>query len=177
MAQSKPSKPDSWFAPPKDGYRSVNLKLDYGNPEIVGEYLLTHKSSGVLESIVTSTEAHSRDRAKSIIAPYGSGKSSLLLVLSALLENRASMRTVLAKVQKQISALAPTLTKSVRKLRKEKNGYIVVILSGDEGSLELAFRLALKDAFERRGLSKLWAKITTVESIAGFRPMAPSRGP
>jgi hypothetical protein len=163
VARFKPSKSGSWFAPPKDGYRSVNLKLDYGNPEIVSEYLLTHKSADVLEKIIASTENESRDRANSIIAPYGSGKSSLLLVLSALLENRKPMQKVLAKVQNHFSLLTPTLAKNVGRLRKEKNEYIVVILSGDEGSLELAFRLGLKEAFERRGLNKLWKKITATD--------------
>ena len=124
MAHRKLSKPDSWFAPPKDGYRSVNLKLDYGNPEIVGEYLPTHKSSGVLENILASADPDGRHRANSIIAPYGSGKSSLLLLLSALLENHEPMRRVLAKVQSQFSSLAPSLAKNFGDFVRKKTAIL-----------------------------------------------------
>lgn len=131
MAESNRVSLRSYFAPPKAGYRSVNLKLDLGNPDIIREYLPTQKSSGVLEAIFASLDPQSRERASSIIAPYGSGKSSLLLLLSALLENHRSKRKVLSKVEREFAALAPNLARSISKLRKEK---LATLLSSYQGT-------------------------------------------
>lgn len=98
---------ETYFTPPQEGYRSVNLKLDYENLQVVESYLPTHKSLGVLESIFASFQEGSRQRASTLIAPYGSGKSSLLLFLCVLLEGREQSRSALKAVQDRIRTLSP----------------------------------------------------------------------
>ncbi len=133
--------------------------MDRDSQEIVASYLPTQKSLGVLENLFLTFDETNRDRATAIIAPYGSGKSSLLLLLLALLAGDESIRQAVIDVQKRIRPLSPTLAETVQSLITSPKGYIVVVLSGDEGPLEERFAVELNAAFKRAGLARLLNKI------------------
>ncbi|MBI3303449.1 MAG: hypothetical protein HYZ72_15405 [Deltaproteobacteria bacterium] len=154
---------EAYFTPPQEGYRSVNLKLDYDDLGIVGSYLPTHKSLSVLEAIFASLREEIRERASTIIAPYGSGKSSLLLFLCVLLEAREQSIPALQVVQDHIRRLSPGMAKAIQDYLTDPRGYIVVVLSGDEGPLESAFCSGLRQALERRGFGDLWEKLLSAQ--------------
>lgn len=147
------------FTPPHEGYRSVNLKLDYADLGVVGAYLPTHKSVGVIEAIFASLQTDSRERANTLIAPYGSGKSSLLLFLCMLLEAREESREQLLEVNDKIRRLAPNAAQAIAQHLADAQGYLVVMLTGDEGPLEAAFCTGLQHALEQRGLKKTWEQL------------------
>lgn len=162
MKSSDTASFETYFRPPKEGYRSINIKLDYGDPQIVGSYLPTQKSLGVLEAIFESFNEESRQRASVIIAPYGSGKSSLLLFLCALLEVHRRGKSSLGEVQVNRGGLTTGVARAIKHHLSGSRGYLPVVLLGDEGSLESAFCAGLKESLEQHGLSKGWKKIVSI---------------
>jgi len=147
---------ETYFTPPQEGYRSVNLKLDYENLRVVESYLPTHKSVGVLDAIFASFQDGSRQRASTLIAPYGSGKSSLLLFLCVLLEGREQSRSALGVIQNRIRTLSPSLAQTIDRHLADGQGYLVVPLSGDEGPLDVTFKAGLQLALEQHDLGNEW---------------------
>jgi len=71
---------------PKEAYsRSTNIELDSRDSSGLADYRFTAKSLGLLEEVLDGANGSRRDRAWSIIGPYGSGKSTFSLFLIQLL--------------------------------------------------------------------------------------------
>ena len=61
--------------------RSTNIEFDSRNLDNISEYEFTSKSLRFLDAILDSLYGARRDRAWSIIGPYGSGNSTFILLL------------------------------------------------------------------------------------------------
>src|SRR6266704_2543118 len=64
--------------------RSINLTYDAGSAEYVASYIPTPNGAEALATILGSTISKTRQRAHVLHAAYGSGKSLLGLVMSAI---------------------------------------------------------------------------------------------
>ena len=71
---------------------SINLQLDIDNLSKLNSYVQTHSSILVLDGFLNNVLSD-RDKANILIGPYGKGKSHLLLVLLALLNDGKGDRT------------------------------------------------------------------------------------
>ncbi len=72
--------------------RSANLERDLARPEPLEGYVLTARGLDVVERIATAAAAGSAGGAWSLTGPYGSGKSSLALLLDAAFGGRSKLR-------------------------------------------------------------------------------------
>ena len=68
--------------------KSINLTLDTGDMALVNRYIPTRSSVSILKQYLTNIVRGQGEHATILIGPYGKGKSHLLLVLLALLQNR-----------------------------------------------------------------------------------------
>jgi hypothetical protein len=68
--------------------RAVSLDEDRGNAEVLDGYVFGEHVLDALRRIAIALQATPRTRAFSVTGPYGSGKSSFALLLSALLASK-----------------------------------------------------------------------------------------
>lgn len=134
---------------------SVNLQFDINNIEKIKEYIPTKDGCELLKSYLNSI-LYGKNRATTLIGPYGKGKSHLLLVLITLLddyeENDAPyIENFILKIKKVDNELYEMITV----IRKEKQKIMPVIINSNYGDLNQAFLLALSEALEREKLSDI----------------------
>lgn len=136
----------------KNFQTAVNLRLDRESEEKIRGYIPTASSVALLHRFLENVAEERGQRASVLIGPYGKGKSHLLLVLLALLEQRlrGSLEEVLGRVEKVDDACRHLADKVM-----EKGAFLPVLVSDNGGSLNTSFLLALKEALDRAGLSEL----------------------
>ena len=71
----------------KNFQSSINLELDLENEQKIYEYVPTNDICDVLKRYLKSVLGRAKDRATTLVGPYGKGKSFLLLILSYILSN------------------------------------------------------------------------------------------
>jgi len=74
--------------------RSANLERDVSRPEPLDGYVVTARALDVVERIATAAAADAAGGAWSITGPYGSGKSSLALLLDAAFAEAGPTRDI-----------------------------------------------------------------------------------
>ena len=72
----------------KNFQSSVNLELDLDNESKIYEYVPTNDICDVLKKYIKSALGKPKDRATTLVGPYGKGKSFLLLVLSYIFSKK-----------------------------------------------------------------------------------------
>ncbi len=91
--------------------RSANLERDVARLEPLDGYVLTARGLDVVERIATTAVNGSAGGAWSITGPYGSGKSSLALLLDAAFSGACKLRTRALQVISKASASAYSLVR------------------------------------------------------------------
>jgi hypothetical protein len=135
--------------------RSTNIELARKDPSGVADYKFTSKSLRLLEEVIDSITGSRRDRAWSIIGPYGSGKSTFSLFLLQLLSGAESPWLERCLLQLQISD--PALERRVRaELTNPKNQYVPVVVNGARVPLDLALCRALARVVSPKGPGGSW---------------------
>src|SRR3990172_400673 len=125
MARAESASLAQYFSLPAQPYRAASLELDYCDARVIGRYIPTAKSVAALDTVCTALEDDSRDRAISLIAPYGSGKTSLLLFLCSLLERNYKTKTLLTALLRRVKRLSPSTARQVKRLLGKTKGYVV----------------------------------------------------
>ena len=131
---------------PNDSFgRSVNVKIGLTDNSDDASFHFTQKSLILLRSILDSTQPGSRDRAFSVIGPYGSGKSSFGLFAASLLSHSNS--TWLDRTLQHLERISPEISEyALSTTRASNKGYIPIIIQGQKGSINLALCQSLIDA-------------------------------
>src|SRR5260370_36515637 len=118
--------------------RSINLTYDAGDADYIASYIPTPNGASALANILTNIRADASQRAHVLHAAYGSGKSLLGLVLSALASDDPACSNALAIVQDRLMRTLPEQAKHICTFRNSGTRLLPVILSGDEGHLSTA---------------------------------------
>ena len=92
--------------------RSANLERDSGRPEPFDGYIVTGRALDVIERITGAALSGRSGGAWSLTGPYGSGKSSLALLLDAAFGPNKKIRSVALSL---IAAASPEAAEAVRK--------------------------------------------------------------
>ena len=92
--------------------RSANLERDSGRPEPFNGYIVTGRALDVIERITGTALSGRSGGAWSLTGPYGSGKSSLALLLDAAFGPDKKVRNVALDL---IAAASPDAAEAVRK--------------------------------------------------------------
>lgn len=136
--------------------RSVNLKLDAGSLDRLDTFTPTPSLVTALNAVLSSASSSIAQRAHHIYGAYGTGKSTLAVVLAALLDPSPDAQASLAAIVDRLdargyhetAALVEGYISSGRKL-------LPVMFSDDEGPLEPTLLRGLKRALTRAGISDL----------------------
>ncbi len=134
---------------------SVNLQFDINNISKIKEYIPTKDGCELLNQYFTSV-LNSKNRATTLVGPYGKGKSHLLLVLITLLNNyneedKKSIDNFLNKIKK----VDQTTYDLIMQIRSNHMKMMPIIINSNYGDLNQAFLLALSEALEREKLSSI----------------------
>lgn len=132
-------------------YRSVNIVADYGDTHAFADYILSPLGRSVLRRIGEGLKPGSKNRAWSIVGPYGAGKSALALFLARVMGHpkdadarerlRVADADLYATVQGQIPGWA-------------QRGFLVVPIVGSREPLALAVLRGLADSLSSGPLSR-----------------------
>lgn len=132
---------------------SVNLQFDINNIDKIKEYIPTKDGCELLKKYIESI-VNGKNRATTLVGPYGKGKSHLLLVLITLLNDYEEndikyINEFIVKIRNIDEELYDTL----KNIRERKLRLMPVIINSNYGDLNQAFLLALSEALEREKLS------------------------
>lgn len=134
---------------------SVNLQFDINNIAKIKEYIPTKDGCELLNQYFASV-LNSKNRATTLVGPYGKGKSHLLLVLITLLNNyneedKKAIDSFLNKIKK-VDQVTYDL---IMQIRSNHIKMMPIIINSNYGDLNQAFLLALSEALEREKLSSI----------------------
>ena len=95
--------------------RSANLERDLARPEPLQGYVLTARGLDVVERIASTAAAGGSGGAWSLTGPYGSGKSSLALLLDAAFGGRSQIQRAALRLVDDASAVAGDLIRKAHR--------------------------------------------------------------
>ena len=156
--------------------RSINLAYDAGNADYIAGYIPTPNGGKALATILANAAAERTQRAHVLHAAYGSGKSLLAVVLSALISKETSTQAALDLVMARLNRSFAKEAEQIHAFRKHQKKLLPVLLSGDEGPLSLALLRALSRTLQQQGLGDLRPRTqfqTALEMIALWEQIYP----
>ena len=118
--------------------RSININQDLGNAEILAGFICPASSEIALLNIAENVSATGQ-AAFTWTGPYGSGKSSLALFLSALLGKDEQLRKLAQKLFRE-----PVRKEFYSKI-KVNSGWEILPITGDKQSPELLIKEAIEN--------------------------------
>ena len=134
---------------------SVNLQFDLNNIEKIKNYIPTKDGCDVLKIYIKSIIS-GKNRATTLIGPYGKGKSHLLLVLLMLISDYNSEdANEINNLINKIGDVDSELYEMLLTLRKEKIKLLPVIINSNYNDLNQAFLLGIHDALDRENISNV----------------------
>lgn len=135
---------------------SVNLQFDLYNINKIENYVLTTDACEILKFYVNSIISDKKNRATTLIGPYGKGKSHLLLVLLTLMSDYSDHdNIVINEFINKINSLDSELYNLLLKIRTEKIKLLPIIINSNYDDINQAFLLGLNEAFEREKIDGL----------------------
>lgn len=135
---------------------SVNLQFDINNISKIKEYIPTKDGCEVLKFYINSI-INTKNRATTLIGPYGKGKSHLLLVLLTLINNYNNNNDEkhINNFINKVKNVDIELSEMLLELRNNKLKLMPIIINSNYDDLNQAFLLALSEALERENLSDI----------------------
>ena len=130
--------------------RSANLERDLARPEPLDGYVLTARGLDVVERIAAAATTGSAGGAWSLTGPYGSGKSSLALLIDAAFGGRSRLqRTALELVDDASPAAADLIRRAHRSHGTVNRGFTRALVTAAREPLAHSVSRALKSAVLR----------------------------
>lgn len=134
---------------------SVNLQFDLNNIDKIRNYIPTKDGCEIIKFYVNSI-LNGKNRATSLIGPYGKGKSHLLLVLLMLLSDYdLSDKKVINELLEKIKKIDLELFDLLSNVRNNELKLLPIIINSNYDDLNQAFMLGINDALERVGINDI----------------------
>ncbi|MXZ99366.1 MAG: hypothetical protein F4Z23_10050, partial [Acidimicrobiaceae bacterium] len=152
--------------------RSANLERDLARPEPLEGYVLTARGLDVVERIATAAAAGSAGGAWSLTGPYGSGKSSLALLLDAAFGGRSKLRrAALGLVDGTSAATGDLIRRAHRRHGTLDRGFNRALVTATREPLARTVARALRSAALRDGTpppgGAAWRRVWAVRRARG----------
>ena len=134
---------------------SVNLQFDINNINKIKEYIPTKDACEVIKFYLQNVLG-SKNRASTLIGPYGKGKSHLLLVLISLLSNYDSEdEKAINSLMDKIKNVDEETYNLLSEIRNKKIKLLPIIINSNYDNLNQAFLLGLSEAIERNKIDNI----------------------
>jgi DNA-binding ferritin-like protein (Dps family) len=132
---------------------SVNLAYDLDDTDKIESFIPTIASIDLIEEIMLSTVDNSNNRAKILIGAYGKGKSHLVLVLLAMLQNKN--KNLFERLLNSIQVENLELYNFINVYFKSNKRLLPVIVKGTSSSITQSFLSAMEQALKCEELEDL----------------------
>ncbi len=132
---------------------SINIQYDVDNANKIASYIPTDRSISLLEQLLDSLNDKSTDRARIIVGAYGTGKSHLMAVFSALLRNRLPLATYKPVVDKVYGSAKEEIAHKLEHTASEKHPYLMVFINGNDKNIYQSFSQGLEVAIKDSNLN------------------------
>lgn len=130
--------------------RSANLERDMARREPLAGYVVTARALDVVERIAATAANGAAGGAWSLTGPYGSGKSSLALLIDAAFGERSATRAVATELIEATSpAVADLLARAHRAHGTEERGFHRAVVTARREPLHYTILQALHSAVIR----------------------------
>lgn len=144
----------NYFFINKNFQSSVNLELDLNNEIKIEEYIPTSDICDVLKKYIKTVLGISKDKATTLIGPYGKGKSFLLLVLTFLIGNKKDTQTWIRLVEK-IKIVDEELYDLLIKVKNDDLSLLPIIINSNYDNVTQSFQIALNESLRREGIDSI----------------------
>lgn len=135
------------------GYQySVNIAYDLHSAKKIAGFIPTRSAENLWLEVLQSTRAESTERSRVLVAPYGRGKSHLVLTMLALLERRdlTGATSLTAAIEHNTE-----LKEELARYQKSGQKLLPIVVAGTSNSISQAFLLALERALRDNELAAL----------------------
>ena len=157
--------------------RSVSITRDAGRKDALDGYILTPNGRDMIRRMALSLRGESTTRAWSLTGPYGSGKSSLALLIAQLLSGHDGVRQQARKALGEWDGeLANLLFGAGSPLWKKSGRLFPVLVTGTRQPLDKAIARSLAEslrAFASRGRSRRSSNVSNAYRSRTNRPAGP----
>ena len=131
--------------------RSANLERDLARPEPLDGYVVTARALDVVERVAATAATGSAGGAWSLTSPYGSGKSSLALLLDAAFGGRSQLqRSALRLIDDASEAAGDLVRRAHRHHGTTNRGFHRGLATAAREPLNHTVLRALHSAVQRR---------------------------
>lgn len=133
---------------------AVNLKQDIEDDTKLSSYIPTQMASEILLDLAENLHPLAGRRARVVTGTYGTGKSHLALVVARVYRDGIDC-PALIPVREKLQKWPGQKQKLEDERRKIDGKFLLVLIEGDEGSLDDVLLRSLDMALEREGLGDL----------------------
>ena len=141
--------------------RSIRIDSDIGNQEFIKSYVCPQSTVEVLLNMANGY-VHSGEAAFTWTGPYGSGKSSLVVALNALIGKDPNLKNIIGKSFDQVDL--KTIQKSFNV--NANKGWDFLPIVGFKGDFETTLRDQISDIYKLTAKQKKKETIDLVEDLA-----------
>ncbi|MBU1142069.1 MAG: hypothetical protein KKH92_00325 [Firmicutes bacterium] len=113
---------------------SINIKYDFSDPLIIGDYYATTTHSNIITGILNGVLGYSTVRSHIAYGPYGSGKSYIASILIGML-SKSYTKSDIFQIGLKYEEVDNGIKKIVKKAAEHTKKYIPIILNGFEGDI------------------------------------------
>ena len=118
--------------------RSVNLEKDFLDAEMLKGYICSSSTEVIIKNVIDNITDSNHQAAFTWTGPYGSGKSSLAVFLSAMFGKNTELREIACK------KLSTKVRNEFKKKIEITSGWEILPIVGDRSSPEDLIRKGLK---------------------------------
>ena len=148
---------NKYFEINKNYQSSVNLELDIDNKNKISEYVPTSDICDVIKRYIKAILGKTKERATTLVGPYGKGKSFLLLVLSFIFSNNYNTKEW-KELCSKIKKIDLELYDLVNELKEKNIRLLPVLINSNYDNLDQSFMLGLSDALRKYKIENLIPK-------------------
>lgn len=131
---------------------SINIQYDVDNTNKITSYIPTDRTVYLLDQLLDSLDNKSNDRAHIIVGAYGTGKSHLMAVFSAVLRSKIPEETYEPILDKVLGSTKQEIADKLKHAINENRPYLVVFINGNGKNLTQSFSKGLELAIEETGM-------------------------
>ena len=154
-----------YFEINKNFQSSINLELDLDDQQKMYEYIPTNDICDVLKRYVKAALGKSKERATTLIGPYGKGKSFLLLVLSYIFSKYKESKPWI-DLANRIQKIDTELFGLLQELKNKQISLIPVIINSNYDNIEQSFMMALVDSLKREKIEDITPETAYTEALS-----------
>ncbi|MFC7370742.1 hypothetical protein ACFQPF_03535 [Fictibacillus iocasae] len=130
---------------------SVNIKLDKNNQILLQTYLPTPSHAEAFSGVINGFVNEDSSKSHIVIGAYGTGKSFLATILSALLSKEIDRKTY-KLLLKKYSTVNDKIHANLKKVQNINTTFLPVLLNGNEGNFRKAILKSLMRALKDNDL-------------------------